>query len=160
MRAGRASIRAMRKALAVLGLGAVTWLLVPGCGSDDATDTGAPCTDPSGCDGSICLSAGFPESVPVAGLNVTPGGSVSSGLMTSVGFGKPVVTIATEPVFPTVIVPAVVLICGASFTVIVKACVASSPAPLCAVCFCDRETVVDERIQLRRPAAVCCGAAA
>lgn len=34
---------------------------------------------------------------------------------------------------------------------------ASSPAPQCAACMCDRKDVVSDRLVLGKPAAVCCG---
>ena len=68
--------------------------------------------------------------MPVAGLKVTPVGSVP--LSVSMDVGTPVVLTVNEPVLPMkkVVLAALVIAGGNAFTVRVKACTASGPEPL------------------------------
>jgi hypothetical protein len=76
--------------------------------------------------------AGVPLSVAVAAVNVTPLGSTPVSM--NVGAGKPVAVTGNVPAVPTVkVVLFALVIAGARFTVSVKLCTASAPAPLCAV---------------------------
>ncbi len=78
-------------------------------------------------------AAGVPDSVPLPsgwGVNETPEGS--GVVMETVASGKASVTTVNVPAAPTVNVAAAVLVkCGASFTVSVKDCVDGGP-PLAA----------------------------
>ena len=74
----------------------------------------------------------MPASFPVAAVKVTPEGNGPVSL--SVGDGNPVAVTVNDPAVPTVNVVLFALVIAADwFTVSVKLCVASVPAPLCAV---------------------------
>ena len=78
----------------------------------------------------VCVAV--PPSTRVAGVNVTPVGSVP--VCDTVGVGKPVVVTVNVPGVPTVkVVLAALVIAGACWTVSVKAWTAFGSAPLAAV---------------------------
>jgi hypothetical protein len=82
--------------------------------------------------GYVPLTVGVPDTVPVAALNVTPGGSVPLSL--HVGAGVPVAVTVNVPAVPIVSVALFALvIAGAEFTVSVRFWLAFGTTPFCAV---------------------------
>ena len=80
-------------------------------------------------------AAGVPLRTPVMGLRERVLGRAGVDVSLNLGAGKPLAVTVKEPGLPTEKPMLVILlvICGASFTVKVKFCVAGEPMPLAAV---------------------------